>query len=149
MQETQRHAGTRLAIPPWTLDKTLSTPASLRGVQRRGQPALVPMTSASEWHRQDKTLSHSVYAGLAGWRAGVREKKIVHRRLHDAPIRLELLADATKPAPASRHATCYLIQISTRNVDANGSCYDWSNRGNYRTDGLRIPLFNVYRFCQD
>ena len=76
------------------LDKTLSTPASLRGVQRRGQPALVPMTSASEWHRQDKTLSHSVYAGLAGWRAGVREKKLVHRRLHDAPIHFELLADA-------------------------------------------------------
>ena len=41
-----------------------------------------------------------------------------------------------------------LIQISTRDVDANGS-YDWPNRGNYRTDGLRIPLFNVYRFCQD
>ena len=56
---------------------------------------------------------------------------------------------ATKPAPASRHATCYLIQISTRNVDANGNYYDWPNRGNYRTGGLRIPLFNVYRFRQD
>ena len=50
---------------------------------------------------------------------------------------------------ATKPTTCYLIQISTSNVDANGSYYDWSNRGNYRTDGLRIPLFNVYRFCQD
>ena len=42
-----------------------------------------------------------------------------------------------------------MIQISTRNVDANGSYYDWSNRGIYRAGGLRIPLFNIYRFCQD
>ena len=39
-----------------------------------------------------------------------------------------------------------MIQISTRNVDANGSYYDLSNRGNYRTGGLLIPLFSVYRF---
>ena len=44
---------------------------------------------------------------------------------------------AIKPAQASR-----------RTVDANRNYYDWSNRGNYRTGGLRIPLFNVYRFCQ-
>ena len=112
------------------------------------------MTSESEWHRQDKTLSHSFYPVVPGWRAGARKKKLVHRRLHDAPTRCKLLANAachqTRSSIQARDVSFHpLIQILTRNVDANGNYYDWSNRGNYRTGGLRIPLFNVYRFCQD
>ena len=65
------------------------------------------LTSESEWHRQDKTrqdktLSHSFYPVVPGWRPGVRKKKLVHRHLHDAPTRCKLLANAACHQTRSR-----------------------------------------------